>query len=106
MLTIGSYYSYSLQHYTCDNCKHGPKMPKDVCLTCTVYKPGYGYWLHYVNWELKEANMNKCDKCKYFRDVFGNFVQCVKTGRFVDYEYWHNQEPEDCPTKDKPPKEE
>lgn len=50
--------------------------------------------------------MNKCDKCKYFRDVFGNFVQCVKTGRFVDYEYWNNIEVEDCPLKDEPPKEE
>lgn len=40
---------------------------------------------------------NQCDKCHYFKDVFGNFVQCVKTGRFVDYEYWHNIHPEDCP---------
>ena len=50
--------------------------------------------------------MNKCDKCEYFNDVFGNFIQCKKIGRFIDYEYWHNQEPEDCPTKDKPLKEE
>lgn len=52
------------------------------------------------------GRMNKCDKCEYFKDVFGNFVQCIKTGRFIDYEYWNNQEPEDCPTKDAPLKEE
>ena len=44
--------------------------------------------------------MNTCDGCKYFKDVFGNYVQCVKTGRFVDYEYWNNEQPEDCPIKD------
>lgn len=50
--------------------------------------------------------MNKCEHCEFFVDVFGNFVQCVKTGRFVDYEYWNNIEPEDCPLKEKLPKEE
>ena len=34
---------------------------------------------------------NKCDGCEYFKDVFGNYVQCVKTGRFVDWEYWNNR---------------
>ena len=55
MMTIASYYPDThLTRCTCDNCKHGPKMPKNVCLSCTVYKPGYGCWLHYVNWEPKE----------------------------------------------------
>ena len=49
--------------------------------------------------------MNRCGNCKYLVDVFGNFVQCIKTGRFVDYEYWNNIEVEDCPLKDEPPKE-
>lgn len=40
---------------------------------------------------------NQCDKCPYFKDIFGNYVQCVKTGRFIDYEYWHNELPDDCP---------
>ena len=50
--------------------------------------------------------MNKCDDCEHLKDVFGNYVQCVKTGRFVDYEYWNNIEPEDCPLKNEQPKEE
>lgn len=41
--------------------------------------------------------MNKCDTCRFHINVFGNFIQCVKTGRLVDYEYWNNLEPEDCP---------
>ena len=40
---------------------------------------------------------NQCDKCPYFKDIFGNYVQCVKTGRFINYEYWHNELPDDCP---------
>ena len=43
--------------------------------------------------------MNKCDGCEHFIDVFGNFVQCSETNRFIDYEYWNNEEPEDCPKK-------
>lgn len=50
--------------------------------------------------------MNRCGNCKYLVDVFGNFVQCIKTGRFVDYEYWNNIEVEDCPLKDETAKEE
>ncbi len=50
--------------------------------------------------------MNHCENCKFLKDVFGNFVQCIKTGRFVDYEYWNDVEVEDCPLKDKPLKEE
>ena len=38
-----------------------------------------------------------CENCKYLVDVFGNYVQCVKTSRFVTYEYWHNELPDDCP---------
>lgn len=44
--------------------------------------------------------MNKCDKCSYFKDQFGNFVMCIKTSRFIDWEYWNNIEPEDCPLKE------
>ena len=40
---------------------------------------------------------NICENCEYLVDVFGNYVQCIKTGRFVNYEYWHNIQPEDCP---------
>ena len=43
--------------------------------------------------------MNTCDKCECLKDVFGNYVQCVLTGRFVDYEYWNNLHPNDCPKK-------
>ena len=44
---------------------------------------------------------NKCDGCEYFKNVFGNYVQCVKTGRLVDYEYWNNEHPKDCPKHEK-----
>lgn len=43
--------------------------------------------------------MNKCGVCEFHTDVFGNFIQCVKTGRLVDYEYWNNIEPKDCPMR-------
>lgn len=45
--------------------------------------------------------MNTCDDCEYFKDVWGNFVQCIKTGRFIDYEYWRNEQPKDCPMQGK-----
>ena len=41
----------------------------------------------------------KCENCEFFKDVFGNYVQCCKTGRFLDYEYWHDEDPSDCPIK-------
>lgn len=40
---------------------------------------------------------NKCSKCEHFKDIIGNYVQCVKTGRLIDWEYWHDVQPEDCP---------
>ena len=43
---------------------------------------------------------NRCDNCEYFVTVFGDHSQCVKTGRIVDYEYWNNEQPADCPLKD------
>lgn len=39
--------------------------------------------------------------CECLKNVFGNYVQCVKTGRFVDYEYWHDETPDDCPLEAK-----
>lgn len=42
---------------------------------------------------------NSCVNCENFKDVFGNFVQCVATGRLIDYEYWNNIQPKDCPKK-------
>ena len=46
-----------------------------------------------------------CEKCQFLKDVFGNYVQCCKTGRFVNYEYWHNEDPYDCPIKSNEKKE-
>ena len=43
--------------------------------------------------------MNNCEHCEFFKDCFGNYVECVKLCRFVDYEYWNNLEVEDCPLK-------
>ena len=48
----------------------------------------------------KINNYNKCENCEYLIDVFGNFVQYAKTKRFVDYEYWNNKMPYDCPFKE------
>ena len=45
--------------------------------------------------------MNKCDQCKYKADFAGNYIECVLLHRFVDYEYWHNEEPEGCQFKAK-----
>ena len=45
--------------------------------------------------------MSQCEHCEFLKDVFGNYVQCNLTGRFVDYEYWNNIQPEDCPKKGK-----
>ena len=39
----------------------------------------------------------KCDKCEYAKDAFGNFIECILLHRFIDYEYWHNETPNDCP---------
>ena len=44
--------------------------------------------------------MNKCDKCPFLKAQFGNFVMCIKTSRLIDWEYWNNREPEDCPLKE------
>jgi hypothetical protein len=44
--------------------------------------------------------MNKCDKCPSFKNQFGNFVMCIETSRFINWEYWNNIEPEDCPLKE------
>lgn len=50
--------------------------------------------------------MNHCDNCKYLIDVFGIYVQCMKTRKFIAYEYWSNIEVEDCPLENEPPEEE
>jgi len=41
--------------------------------------------------------MCRCEKCEYLKNVFGNFVECVLLHHFVDYEYWNNETPADCP---------
>ena len=43
---------------------------------------------------------NKCSKCEYCKDVFGNYIQCAKTGQFIDWYYWNDEEPESCPKKE------
>lgn len=40
-----------------------------------------------------------CEGCESLVDVFGNYVQCIRTGRLVDYEYWHSILPQDCPMR-------
>ena len=40
---------------------------------------------------------NKCENCEFFKDVFGNYVECVKLHKLVDWWYWNNKEVDDCP---------
>ena len=49
--------------------------------------------------------MNRCGQCKYQADFAGNYIECVLLHRFVDYEYWHNEEPEGCKFEAKKEKE-
>lgn len=39
----------------------------------------------------------KCEKCKYMKDSFGNYIECVLLHHFIDWWYWNNKEVEDCP---------
>lgn len=38
-----------------------------------------------------------CGKCEHMKDVFGNYVECVLLHKFVDWWYWNNSVPDDCP---------
>lgn len=44
--------------------------------------------------------MNYCD-CKSLKDQFGNFVFCPLLQQFVDWYYWNNKAPENCPKNNK-----
>lgn len=46
----------------------------------------------------------RCNNCKYLADAFGNYVECKKSAEnglhmFVDWHYWNNSSPEECPLK-------
>lgn len=42
-----------------------------------------------------------CYGCENLVDSFGNFVECIKLHRFVDWYYWHGSTaPDDCPKKE------
>ncbi len=47
-----------------------------------------------------------CYGCKYLADTLGNYVECKKsaeTGKhmFVDWYYWNDGSPDECPLKAK-----
>ena len=39
----------------------------------------------------------RCEKCEFAKDAFGNFIECVRLHRFIDWWYWNNETPYDCP---------
>ena len=52
-----------------------------------------------------------CYGCKHIKDVFGNYVECgelAKTGThmFVNWYYWRDGSPDECPLKAKADKKE
>lgn len=40
-----------------------------------------------------------CTNCRYLVDFAGNYCECVKLHRFVDWYYWKSLSPDDCPLK-------
>ena len=49
-------------------------------------------------------NEPTCYGCKYLIGAFGNYVECRKTAEhgthmFVDWFYWNNGSPKDCPLR-------
>ena len=38
-----------------------------------------------------------CTNCKYIADFAGNYTECVLLHRLVDWYYWRNLSPDDCP---------
>lgn len=46
-------------------------------------------------------NEPKCIDCDHLADFAGNYVECVLLHRFVDWCYWHDISPDDCPLKKK-----
>lgn len=40
-----------------------------------------------------------CTNCRYLVDFAGNYSECVKLHRFVDWYYWNSLSPDDCPLK-------
>lgn len=40
-----------------------------------------------------------CAGCGYITSFGGNYIECVLLSRFVDWYYWNNKSPDDCPKK-------
>ena len=38
-----------------------------------------------------------CTGCEYLADFAGNYVECTLLHRFVDWYYWRDSCPDDCP---------
>ena len=46
-----------------------------------------------------------CYSCEHLHDEFGNFVSCDLLHVFVDWYYWNDQTPKDCPLNKQKDKE-
>jgi len=42
-------------------------------------------------------NEPSCTSCEHIADFAGNYTECVLLHRFVDWYYWKNLSPDDCP---------
>ena len=40
-----------------------------------------------------------CSNCEYISDFGGNYTECVKLHKFVDWWYWRDDSPEECPRR-------
>ena len=38
-----------------------------------------------------------CTTCEYCKSFDGNYSECVQLHRFVDYWYWKDKCPDECP---------
>jgi len=38
-----------------------------------------------------------CEKCEFAKVVFGDYIECVRLHCLMDWRYWHNEIPDDCP---------
>lgn len=58
-------------------------------------------YVHIWLWGKMMTNKPSCTNCPNMADFAGNYVECVKLHRFVDWWWWRDQAPEDCPKREK-----
>lgn len=40
-----------------------------------------------------------CTNCEYTADFAGNYIECIKLHRFIDYYWWRSLSPDYCPKR-------